>query len=135
MNLNKKKALASRALNIGRNRIIFNKERISDIKEAITKQDIKDLLKDKAIMIKEVAGRRKIVKRKTRRRAGSRKKIVKNRKADYVLLIRKLRAYVFSLRRSNKIARDSYLVLRKEIRSGSIKSLSQIKDRAGEFIK
>lgn len=135
MNLNKKKALASRALGIGKKRIIFNKERMNDIKEAITKQDIKDLLKDKAIMIKEAGGRRKIVKRKTRRRAGSRKKIVKNKKQNYVSLVRKLRKYVFILRKSDKISRESYLILRKEIRSGSIKSVSQIKERAEEFIK
>jgi len=84
MKLEGKKELASRALGIGKKRIVFNKERISEIKEAITKQDIRDLLKDKAIFINEIKGRKKIVRRKTRRRAGSVKKKVNNRKRDYM---------------------------------------------------
>jgi len=41
MKLDKKKNLAKRVLNVGKERIIFVKERLSEIKEAITKQDIK----------------------------------------------------------------------------------------------
>ena len=78
MQLNKKKELAARTLKVGKGRIVFNKERLSDIKEAITKQDIRELLRDKAIIITAIQGRRKIVKRKTRRRAGSIKKKVKS---------------------------------------------------------
>ena len=71
MQLNKKKELAARTLNIGINKIIFNKERLNEIKEAITKQDIRDLVEEKAITIREVRGRRKNTKRKSRRREGS----------------------------------------------------------------
>ena len=44
MQLNNKKELASRVLGIGKKRIIFNKEALEDVKEALTKQDIKDLI-------------------------------------------------------------------------------------------
>ena len=40
LNLNKKKELASKVLKVGKNRILFNTEGLSEIKEAITKQDI-----------------------------------------------------------------------------------------------
>ena len=43
MNLQKKKELAARTLTIGKDRIMFNTSRLDEIKEAITKQDIKDL--------------------------------------------------------------------------------------------
>ena len=74
MNLEKKKMLAARTLGVGKARIIFNVARINEIKEAITKQDIRDLAADKAILIREIKGTKKKVKRKTRRRAGSIKK-------------------------------------------------------------
>ena len=54
MNLRKKKILAAKALKVGKERIIFLKPRLEEIKEAITKQDIKDLYKEGAIKIKEV---------------------------------------------------------------------------------
>ena len=80
MQLNKKKELASRVLGIGKKRIIFNKEALEDVKEALTKQDIKDLVKSGSIFVKEVSGTKKQVKRTTRRRAGSIKKNVNTRK-------------------------------------------------------
>ena len=46
MNLSKKKALAARTLNVGKARILFNVQRLGEIKEAITKQDIRDLHKE-----------------------------------------------------------------------------------------
>jgi ribosomal protein L19E len=70
MNLAKKKLLASRALNVGVHRLVFNNSRLSEINEAITKQDIRDLLVSGAIHIKVITGVKKKVKRKTRRRQG-----------------------------------------------------------------
>ena len=71
MKLNRKKELVSRTIGVGKGRILFNKERLSEIKEAITKQDIRDLVESKAIMIREITGRRKVERRRTRRRIGS----------------------------------------------------------------
>ena len=59
MNLRTKKILASKALRTGKNRIQFVQSRIDEIKEAITKQDIRDLKDDGAIKIKDIKGRRK----------------------------------------------------------------------------
>ena len=67
MNLKKKKALAAKALKVGVGRIKFNPLRIDEIKEAITKQDIKDLNASKAIIVREVKGRKINQPRKTRR--------------------------------------------------------------------
>ena len=135
MQLNKKKELAARTLKVGKGRIVFNKERLSDIKEAITKQDIRELLRDKAIIITAIQGRRKIVKRKTRRRAGSIKKKVKTRKRDYIIITRKLRAYLSGLKEREIITKDEFWKLRKEIRARDFKSKASLKDRLNQMIK
>jgi large subunit ribosomal protein L19e len=79
---------------VGVSRIVFLKPRLDEIKEAITKQDIRDLYKDGAIVIKNIKGRkRKPTKRKKKTIGNVRKKINK-RKKDYVTLTRKLRKYL-----------------------------------------
>ena len=64
MNLGKKKKLSAKALEVGKERIVFLKPRLDEIKEAITRQDIKDLEKEGAIIIKGIKGRKKISKKK-----------------------------------------------------------------------
>jgi large subunit ribosomal protein L19e len=134
MNLNKKKQLAIRTLGMGKKRIIFNKERLAEIKEAITRQDIKDLLKDNAIKIGEITGKRKKVVRKTRRREGSIKKKVNVRKKEYMIMVRKLRSYIFELKKHDTINPEEYSKLRKEIRSRVYKSKAQIRDKINKMI-
>lgn len=129
MKLDKKKELAVNTLKVGKSRIVFNKVMLSDIKEAITKQDIRDLVSTGAIKIKEIKGRRKIQKRKTRRRAGSIKKKVNTRKKDYMTLTRKLRAYLSELKKQGRIDREKWLGLRKEIRARAFRSKSHMKER------
>jgi len=58
MDLKKKKALAVRTLGVGEKRIKFLEPRLAEIKEALTKQDIRDLYKDGAIVIQNVSGRK-----------------------------------------------------------------------------
>src|SRR3989344_5480011 len=98
MKLENKRALAARTLKVGKNRVIFNSQRLSEIKEAITKQDIKDLVSSGVIRIKDKKGKRKIQKRKTRRRSGSIKKKVNKSKREYIILTRKLRAHLKKLK-------------------------------------
>ena len=82
MNLGKKKNLAKRTLKVGKERIIFIKSRLEDIKEAITRQDIRDLNAEGAILVREIKGRTKIKKRK--KTPGKIKKKVSKRKQEYV---------------------------------------------------
>lgn len=134
MNLAKKKTLASKALNVGKGRIAFVKERLSEIKEAITKQDIKDLYKDGAIEIKEIKGRKKVVKKKSNSPGNVRKK-VNTRKRDYVIMTRKLRAYVAELKKQGKISLEDYKDIRKKIRNKVFKSKANLKEYIGGLKK
>ena len=128
MQLNKKKELAAKTLDIGKDRIVFNTSRLDEVKEAITRQDIRDLKASGAITVLPIKGRKTIVKRKTRRRAGSKKKVVKNRKRTYVLRTRKLRSYISELKKQGKITQEQNIKLRKEIRASIYRSKAHMKD-------
>ena len=127
MTLDKKKILASKALNVGARRIQFDINRLDEIKEAITRQDIKDLHSSGAIKIKEIKGRRKAVKRK-RRRIGKVKLKVNKRKQDYVKITRKLRAYIKELKSQGKIDNVKFKDLRKSIRNSEFNSKRNLKE-------
>ena len=127
MNLGKKKELAARTLGVGKERIFFAKENLNEIKEAITKQDIRDLHKAGAIKVKEVKGRRtknKIGKRKT---DGNVRLKVNRRKREYIIITRKLRKYVAELKNQGKISYEFYKELRKRIRNKEFKSKANMK--------
>ena len=128
MNLRNKKILASKVLNVGRNRISFVSSRSKEIKEAITRQDIKDLFADGAIKIKEVKGRRTKKKRKTRKRHGKIKMSVNRRKQDYVKITRKLRRYIKELDKHEELGEGEYKELRKKIKTRAFRSKSQLKE-------
>lgn len=129
-NLSKKKALAAKALKVGKGRIIFLEARLEEIKEAITKQDIKDLAKEGAIIIKDIKGRRKINK-KNKRSTGNIRKKPNRRKKDYMSLTRKLRNNASELRKEGKITKEEYEDIRKKIKDKHFKSKAYLK----EYIK
>jgi len=126
MNLKTKKQLAARVLGVGVDRVIFDDIRLNEIKEALTRQDIKDLVQSKAISVKEKSGRRKIKKRKTKRRMGKIKKKVNKRKENYMTLTRKLRKTMRDLRKSGMITNEQCLELRKQIKTKSFKSRAHL---------
>ena len=128
MQLSKKKELAARVLKVGKKRILFSKESLSEIKEAITRMDILDLHKAGAIKIKEISGRKKIVKRKHRRRTGKIKQKVNNRKTEYVILTRKLRNFAKHLLKRNEIDKEKHGDVRRKIRARKFRSKRHLKD-------
>lgn len=125
MKLNKKKQLAARALNVGKERILFNPARLEEIKEAITRQDFRDLFNSKAIIIKEKSGSRKH-DRKRKRGFGKIKKMINKRKRNYVIITRKLRAYLKELLKHEKLSKEKYAMLRKQIRAKIFKSKAHL---------
>lgn len=122
MNLEKKKELAAKVFGVGKSRIYFVEESLTEIKEAITRQDILDLKQAGAIQIKEEKGRRKNIKRKHRRRTGKIKQKVNNRKQEYVILTRKLRTHLRYLLKTGKVNKDEYRDTRNQIRAKKYKS-------------
>mgnify|MGYP001563340040 FL=1 len=126
MKLNKKRNLIARTLKVGKDRIIFNKERLPDIKEAITKQDIRDLVQDKAISIKNISGRKSRIRRKTRRRPGSVRKNVEQKKRNYASNVRLLRRHLSELKKQMEISIENCRLIKRDIRSQKIREKSQL---------
>ena len=130
MNLGKKTALAARTLKVGKGRIVFVKSRLNEIKEAITKQDIRDLQKEGAIIIRGIKGRRKGTKNKSRSPGNIRKKVNK-RKILYVIITRKLRKYIAELKKRGEISDKDFKEIRKKIRNKEFRSIAQLKEFIG----
>lgn len=135
MQLANKKALAARTLNVGKGRITFVAAHLDEIKEAITRQDILDLHKAGAIQIKEISGRKTIVRRKNRRRTGKIKKKVKNTKAEYVILTRKFRTYSKYLLKTKQIDEELHHTIRNMIRARRFKSKRHLNEIVEEMKK
>ena len=134
MNLGKKKELAKRTLKVGKGRIVFLESRLDEIKEAITKQDIRDLKMEGAIVIKNIKGRRK-VKKKKKKGVGNIRKKIKTRKKDYVIMTRKLRGYVSEIRKQSGISKKEESEIRKKIRNNMFRSKAHLKEYIGGLEK
>lgn len=129
MDLGKKRSLAARTFGVGESRILFVKPRLEEIKEAITKQDIRDLYKDGAIKIKNIKGRKTIVRKKKKRTTADIRKKVNRRKKDYVLLTRKLRKYLTESK--SKLTDKERKDIRKKIRNKFFRSKSHMREHIG----
>jgi len=128
MNLKKKKELAAKTLGVGKNKIVFLKLRISEIKEAITKQDIRDLHNEGAILIKQASGRKKVKKMKRRRSTGNIRKKIRGEKRKYVNLTRKLRKHLREQKTGKRISREQTGEIKKKIKNREFKSKSNLKE-------
>ena len=125
MNLKKKKLLAARTFGVGESRIKFLEPRLNEIKEALTKQDIRDLHKDGAIVILPVKGRKILINKKKSRSVGNVRKKVNVRKQKYVKLTRKLRKYLFEI--EDKLTKKEKEEYRKKIKNKTFDSKSDFK--------
>jgi large subunit ribosomal protein L19e len=128
MKLDLKKNLAVKTLGIGKDKVVFSNDRLDEVKEAITRQDIRDLVKSGAIVIKDNVSRKKNVTRKHRRRAGSIKKKVNKRKQEYVKMVRKLRKHVSEMKKQGKVDPEKSKELRKQIRNKKFRSKRNLKE-------
>lgn len=131
MNLGKKKKLAARTFNVGKERIVFVNARLEEIKEAITKRDIRDLHEAGAILIKEIKGRKTKRTKSKRKSKGNVRKKIRDRKKNYVILTRKLRGYLRGMKEQGNLSKEDFRTLRKKIRNREFKSKSDLKEHIG----
>lgn len=130
MKLTTQKRMAAELLETGENKVLFDHLRLDEIKQAITKQDIRDLIKDKAIRIKP--GIKKVKKEKRKRTGQGRIKFtIRTRKRDYINKIRKIRRYVKDQMNAKLLDKDLADAVRKYAKAGQFKNLRQAK----EYIK
>ena len=126
MKLNKRD-LAAKTMKVGKDRITFVRARLEEIKEALRKEDIRDLVASGAIIVKPVKGRKTNVSRKNKRGTGKIKKKVNKRKQEYVTITRKLRRYTAEMEKQGRLNKDEVKEIRKRIRNRAFKSKANLK--------
>jgi large subunit ribosomal protein L19e len=143
MRLGVQRRLAASLFKCSQKRVWFDDDRLSDIKEAITKQDIKGLASEGAIRLKPVKsssrGRIRQQKRQKskglRKGVGSRKGGVKARlpkKKQWMSKIRIQRKFLKLLREKGHLKRNDYQNLYLKSKGGFFRSKRHIKIYAEE---
>lgn len=137
MNLTTQRRIAASILKAGLNKVCFDSEKLDDIKEAITKEDIESLIKQKVIRIRKTnyqsRGRaRKIAKQKRkgkRKGYGSRKgkKTARlSKKKIWKEKIRLQRRFLKNLKSKKLIAQPIYRNLLAKAKGGFFRSKRHI---------
>ena len=132
------KKLAADVLKCSQKRIVFDRDRLADIKEAITKADIKSLIAGKAIRRKPVKGVsrararvRMIQKRKGKRKGkGSRKgkrTARRSKKAAWINAMRSQRNLLKEMRDKEIISKSDYQMMYRKSKGGFFRSRRHIK--------
>ena len=138
MKLKAQKRLASQILKCSEKRIVFDSGRLEDIKEAITKADIRGLVSNKVITKKPVKGvskvrarKRKEQKRKGRQKGFGSKKGKKGarlpQKKAWMNKVRIQRRFIKHLRGKKAIDKKNYQSIYLKIKGGFFRSKRHIK--------
>lgn len=137
VNLKKKRELVARILNVGSNRVKFEPDKLDDIADSITRDDIRSLIKNGVIWTSKPKGTSRSrakakleVKKKHGRGPGSKKgrKTARTGKKElYVKKIRTLRYHLKVLKDRNDVNREIYWSLYKKINGGQIRSLTRLR--------
>lgn len=138
MKLTSQRRIAAQLLKIGQNRVVFDPEKLSEIKEAITKADIRSLIGSKVIKAKPVRSisrlrvrKLKIQKRKGRRKGpGSRKGTRTSRlsrKRRWILKVRTQRKLIKLLKEKGVITTKLYEDLYKKVTGNFFRSRRHIR--------
>ncbi len=137
------KRLAAAIKKVGKRRVRIVKP--EEVKEAITREDVRILIKTGAIEIKKKKGvsrararKLKEQRRKGRRRGeGSKKGRVLKKKEKWVRRVRAQRKFIKMLKEKNKLGPRTYRVLYRKIGGGYFRSVAHIKtylEKMGEEI-
>ena len=135
--LSAQKRLAADVLDVGKNRVWFDPEAQGDIAEAITREDIRELVDDGTIQAKETQGNsRGRARERQRKRSyghqkgpGSRKGKAGARqdpKDDWQERIRAQRAKLKELRAEGEITASQYRDLYNKSRGGEFRSVQRL---------
>lgn len=138
MQLTVQRKLAAAVLHCSPKRVWFDETRLGDIKEAITKQDVRGLIAGGLIQMKRARGIsrgrarfRQTQRRKGRQRShGSRKGLSTARqspKLAWIARIRLQRQFIQELREKNLITNGTYRELYMKCKGGFFRSLRHVK--------
>ncbi len=123
MRLGNKKRIAAQLLGVSKKRVRLDTESYEDIKEAITKADIRGLIKDKAIIKKHAKGisRSRVKPRRNKLRKGKASARTPG-KATWMAGIRLQRGYLKELRDKALLTPATYRNLYRKSKGGFFRS-------------
>jgi len=131
--LRNQKRMAAELLKCGVNRVWMDQDRLEEIAKAVTKEDIRVLIRGKAIKSRQVkgisSGRKKYIakqKEKGRRRGHGSRKGAKNsrqpKKERWIKTIRPIRTYLRTLKEEKKIDKTTYRRYYSKAKGGEFRS-------------
>ena len=143
MELSTQRRLAANILSVGINRVWVDPARATDVSAAISREDVRRLIRQGAIKAKPERGisrgrfRRRAAKRKRGRRrgVGSRKGTRKARqpkKARWIRTVRPLRARLRELKREGTINPHEYRRLYRMVKGGAFQSRAHLETHLRE---
>lgn len=117
------KKLASDILDVGKSKLRINPERIGKAEEALTREDVRALIKDKIIYVKRKPGFKRIIKKKKRGQGARRgtKNARKPGKEKWMANVRAQRKYLAQLVANGNLNRTNKRKVYLRIKGGSFK--------------
>jgi large subunit ribosomal protein L19e len=138
VNLKKKRELIARMLGIGANRVKFEPDKLDDIADSITREDLRSLVKRGTIWTTKVKGTsrgRAKTKQAIRKKSGlgpgskkGKKTARMGKKSAYVTKIRSLRYHLKVLKDRDEINRQTYWSIYKKVDGGQVRSVSHLRE-------
>ena len=138
VNIRKKRELAARILGVGVNRIRFEPDKLDEVGDSITRENIRTLINNGTIWTVKQKGTSRarakaklIIRRKHGTGLGSKKGKKSARvgkKEIYVTKVRSMRYHLKVLKDRNDINRNVYWLLYKKVNGGQVRSLAHLRD-------
>jgi len=138
VNLRKKRELIARMMGLGVNRVRFEPDKLDDVADAITRENMQSLIKNGTVWTVKVKGTsraRAEKKLNTRRKRGvgagskkGKKSARSGKKEVYVRKVRSLRRKLKLLKDRNEITRSVYWLIYKKVNGGQVRSLSHLRE-------
>ncbi len=137
MKLGTRKRLAAQIMKVGKSRVWFDIEKLSEIKEAITKADLRSLIKSGIIKERPMTGvsrgraRKRLLQKKKGRQqnTGSRKGKKTSRLTGKDVWMNKIRAQrelLYALRERESIAKETFKLLYRRAKGNYFRSRSHL---------
>tara|TARA_Y100000034_G_scaffold26979_1_gene32097 strand:- start:4062 stop:4514 length:453 start_codon:yes stop_codon:yes gene_type:complete len=138
MKIKSQKRLAAQIAKASKKRVKLDYTKLEEIKESITKSDIRNLIKDKVIVIKQKKGVSRVrakkiqaQKRKGRRKGPGKKKSKINarisKKRRWINKIRAQRNFLKKLKETKNINNENYRILYLKSKGGFFRNIRHIK--------
>lgn len=121
------KRIAADILKVGVNRVWINPEKINEVKNVITKAEIRRLINQGVIRALPEKMKKPKVEKKRRKGPGRRKGARKRGKEDWMKTVRPLRRTIRELRDTGKITRSQYRRLYMLIKGGMFRSRAHLR--------